>query len=99
MNSASSSRRSATGSGTRVPTPCTNCSSDDVPDRCMTNTPDHSPLGKTSAYQSQYAPELLFPIPRQAKRDELQLRADALPFFGVDIWNAYELSWLNLRGK
>ena len=22
-----------------------------------------------------------------------------LPFFGVDIWNAYEISWLNLRGK
>ncbi|MBS1187946.1 MAG: queF [Burkholderiaceae bacterium] len=22
-----------------------------------------------------------------------------MPFFGIDIWNAYELSWLNLRGK
>ncbi len=22
-----------------------------------------------------------------------------LPFFGMDIWNAYELSWLNMRGK
>ncbi|MEO7493979.1 MAG: NADPH-dependent 7-cyano-7-deazaguanine reductase QueF [Massilia sp.] len=64
----------------------------------MTTTPDHSPLGKTSAYLTQYAPELLFPIPRQAKRDELQLTG-TLPFFGVDIWNAYELSWLNLRGK
>lgn len=64
----------------------------------MTNTPDLSPLGKTSAYQSQYAPELLFPIPRQQKRDELGL-SGTLPFFGVDIWNAYELSWLNLRGK
>ncbi len=64
----------------------------------MTNTPDNSPLGKTSAYQSQYAPELLFPIPRQQKRDELGL-SGTLPFFGVDIWNAYELSWLNMRGK
>lgn len=62
------------------------------------NTPDQSPLGKSSAYQSQYAPELLFPIARQQKRDELGL-SGALPFFGVDIWNAYELSWLNLRGK
>ncbi|OON59799.1 NADPH-dependent 7-cyano-7-deazaguanine reductase QueF [Massilia sp. KIM] len=62
------------------------------------NTPDQSPLGKTSAYQSQYAPELLFPIPRQQKRDELGL-SGTLPFFGVDIWNAYELSWLNMRGK
>lgn len=64
----------------------------------MTNTADLSPLGKTSAYQTQYAPELLFPIPRQQKRDELKLTG-TLPFFGVDIWNAYELSWLNMRGK
>ncbi|TFW18384.1 NADPH-dependent 7-cyano-7-deazaguanine reductase QueF [Massilia arenosa] len=66
----------------------------------MTNSADQSPLGKTSAYQTQYAPELLFPIPRQQKRDELGLTAGAtLPFFGVDIWNAYEVSWLNMRGK
>ena len=64
----------------------------------MTNTPDLSPLGKTAAYQTQYAPELLFPIARQQKRDELQL-SGTMPFFGVDIWNAYELSWLNMRGK
>jgi 7-cyano-7-deazaguanine reductase len=64
----------------------------------MTNTADLSPLGKTAAYRTQYAPDLLFPIPRQAKRDELNLTG-TLPFFGVDIWNAYELSWLNLRGK
>lgn len=64
----------------------------------MTNTPDQSPLGKSAAYRTDYAPELLFPIPRQAKRDELGLHG-ALPFFGVDIWNAYELSWLNPRGK
>ena len=64
----------------------------------MTNTADQSPLGKTSAYQTQYAPELLFPIPRQSKRDELGI-SGTLPFFGVDIWNAYEISWLNMRGK
>jgi 7-cyano-7-deazaguanine reductase len=63
------------------------------------NTPDLSPLGKSSAYQSQYAPELLFPIPRQQKREEIGLGSGTLPFFGVDIWNAYELSWLNMRGK
>lgn len=64
----------------------------------MTNTADLSPLGKSAAYLSNYAPELLFPIARQGKRDELNLHG-TLPFFGVDIWNAYELSWLNLRGK
>jgi 7-cyano-7-deazaguanine reductase len=62
------------------------------------NTADQSPLGKASAYQTQYAPALLFPIARQQKRDELGL-AGTLPFFGVDIWNAYEISWLNMRGK
>lgn len=60
--------------------------------------PDASPLGKPSIYQAQYDPSLLFAIPRQDKRDELGL-SGALPFFGVDIWNAYELSWLNMRGK
>jgi 7-cyano-7-deazaguanine reductase len=64
----------------------------------MSNTADQSPLGKTSAYQTHYAPELLFPIPRQQKREELGLTG-SLPFFGVDLWNAYELSWLNKRGK
>ncbi|MGB9992238.1 NADPH-dependent 7-cyano-7-deazaguanine reductase QueF [Pseudoduganella rhizocola] len=64
----------------------------------MNNSPDQSPLGKTSAYRTDYAPELLFPIPRQAKRDELGLQG-TLPFFGVDVWNAYEISWLNMRGK
>jgi 7-cyano-7-deazaguanine reductase len=63
------------------------------------NTADQSPLGKATAYRSDYAPELLFPIPRQSKRDELGLTGGTLPFFGVDIWNAYEISWLNLRGK
>ena len=65
------------------------------------STPDHpgaSPLGKPAVYQAQYDPSLLFPIARQGKRDELGI-SGTLPFFGIDIWNAYELSWLNLRGK
>lgn len=58
-----------------------------------------SPLGKPTAYRADYAPELLYPIARQLKRDELGITADALPFVGEDIWNAYELSWLNPKGK
>jgi len=58
-----------------------------------------SPLGKITEYRSHYAPELLYPIPRRLKRDELGLREDALPFVGEDLWNAYEISWLNPRGK
>jgi 7-cyano-7-deazaguanine reductase len=62
------------------------------------NTPDASPLGKPAAYQAQYQRSLLFPIARLGKREEIGV-AGILPFFGVDIWNAYEVSWLNLRGK
>ena len=58
-----------------------------------------SPLGKPTEYRSTYAPELLYPIPRQLKRDELGISAASLPFVGEDIWNAYEVSWLNPRGK
>ncbi|MBN8443413.1 MAG: NADPH-dependent 7-cyano-7-deazaguanine reductase QueF [Thauera sp.] len=58
-----------------------------------------SPLGRPVAYRDTYAPELLFPIERQLKRTELGLRADALPFVGEDLWNAWELSWLDPRGK
>jgi 7-cyano-7-deazaguanine reductase len=61
-------------------------------------TPDHSPLGKQTVYADRYDPSLLFPIPRQAKRDEIGVGAP-LPFQGVDIWNAYELSWLDMHGK
>jgi 7-cyano-7-deazaguanine reductase len=62
------------------------------------NLPEASPLGKPASYKTEYDPSLLFPIARQGKRDELGIQG-TLPFFGVDIWNAYELSWLNLRGK
>lgn len=61
--------------------------------------PGASPLGRPVAYRDTYAPELLFPIPRQTKRDEIGVHANALPFVGEDVWNAYELSWLNPRGK
>ena len=58
-----------------------------------------SPLGKPTQYRADYAPDLLYPIPRQLKRDELGIAADSLPFVGEDIWNAYEISWLNPKGK
>jgi len=64
----------------------------------MTNTPEQSQLGKASAYVDQYQPSLLFPIPRLGKREEIGI-AGHPPFFGADLWTAFELSWLNLRGK
>ena len=66
----------------------------------MTQHPaEYSPLGKSSAYVSVYTPSLLFPIPRQPKWQELGIAPDQLPFHGADIWNCYELSWLNPSGK
>jgi 7-cyano-7-deazaguanine reductase len=62
------------------------------------STPDQSPLGKHTDYRNRYTPALLFAIPRSRGRDALGIRG-ALPFHGVDIWNAYELSWLDRRGK
>lgn len=57
------------------------------------------PLGKEVAYPSSYQPELLFPIARQLQRDSLGVGTERLPFIGADCWTAFELSWLNLRGK
>ena len=62
------------------------------------NTPEQSQLGKASAYVDQYDASLLFPIPRAGKRVEIGITG-AAPFFGADMWTAFELSWLNLRGK
>ncbi len=57
------------------------------------------PLGKHTAYPEQYAPEILFAIPRAHNRQSIQVLDGALPFRGYDLWRAYELSWLNARGK
>jgi 7-cyano-7-deazaguanine reductase len=63
------------------------------------NTPEQSQLGKSSAYIDQYDPSLLFPLPRAPKREEIGLQGSQMPFFGADLWTAFELSWLNPRGK
>ena len=60
--------------------------------------PEQSELGKKSAYDPVYNPEKLFPIPRKLKRDEIGV-PDESPFFGYDLWNHYEVSWLNQKGK
>ena len=65
----------------------------------MKNPLDQAPLGKNSLTPNQYSPEILFPISRSINRQLLGIQEDSLPFFGIDIWNAYELSWLNSKGK
>jgi 7-cyano-7-deazaguanine reductase len=62
------------------------------------NTPEQSQLGKPAPYVDHYDASLLFPISRQPKRAELGLHG-AVPFFGADLWTAFELSWLTPRGK
>src|SRR5690606_28769001 len=57
------------------------------------NTPHDSALGRETSYPHGYDPTLLFPIPRAQGRSSLGL-GETLPFHGVDIWNGYELSWL-----
>ena len=60
---------------------------------------EHSSLGQATVYADRYDASLLFPIPRADKRAEIGIHDGALPFHGVDLWNAYELSWLDARGK
>ena len=57
------------------------------------------PLGREVAYPRAYDPSLLFPIPRAQGRAALGLGGGALPFSGHDRWHAYELSWLDGRGR
>ena len=59
----------------------------------------HSPLGKGTVYVNRYDPSLLYPIERDINWKKRNIERKTLPFRGVDIWNAYEISWLNSRGK
>ncbi|MCK2183644.1 NADPH-dependent 7-cyano-7-deazaguanine reductase QueF [Halomonas getboli] len=58
-----------------------------------------APLGRESAYPEHYDAGLLYPIARAANRAPLGIEEGALPFVGEDEWHAFEVSWLNARGK
>ena len=60
--------------------------------------PANLTLGQKVDYIEQYTPELLQGVPRTLSREQIGV-AQPLPFGGVDIWNGYELSWLNPKGK
>ncbi|MDX1924218.1 MAG: NADPH-dependent 7-cyano-7-deazaguanine reductase QueF [Rickettsiaceae bacterium] len=53
-------------------------------------------LGQGVLYPQQYDPTVLFPIPRIVNRVKIKLGST---FYGYDIWNCYEISWLNSKGK
>lgn len=60
---------------------------------------EHAPLGADTQYINQYDASLLYPIARDINWQAQGVDRTTLPFKGVDIWNAYEVSWLNTKGK
>lgn len=57
----------------------------------------HGILGQSTHYPKTYAPDMLYPIPRALGRANLALPTDALSI-GMDWWQVFEMSWLNLHG-
>ncbi|WP_163598670.1 NADPH-dependent 7-cyano-7-deazaguanine reductase QueF [Moraxella catarrhalis] len=61
----------------------------------------HGVLGEATSYPKNYDASILFAISRHLGRDEVLkqtgIQADKLTD-GVDVWQAFELSWLNLQG-
>lgn len=61
--------------------------------------PEDSSLGRQVDYPTRVEPGLLFPIDRERQRRGLLAADRPLPFHGADLWTAWELSWLDPRGK
>jgi 7-cyano-7-deazaguanine reductase len=57
-----------------------------------------APLGQRIRHVDRYDASLLYALPRAPQRAALGID-DALPFTGVDVWTAYELTWLDPDGK
>lgn len=65
----------------------------------------HGVLGESTTYSKTYDPAILYPISRQIGRDEIlkEVNFDFNEYDddlkkGADIWQAFELSWLNPIG-
>lgn len=58
----------------------------------------NAPLGKASDYPDQYDPSLLFPVAREENRRRIGLEDGRWPWFGEDLWQAWEISWLRPGG-
>jgi 7-cyano-7-deazaguanine reductase len=63
-----------------------------------TDHTDRNPLGKEVSHSRYYHPGHLYPVPRSTGRSDIGL-GESVPFVGADIWNAYEISWLNTLGR
>src|SRR5690625_4353423 len=62
----------------------------------MSDLLNTAPLGQNVNYPDRYNPDLLFALERTTNRQSLHLPAT---WYGADIWNAYEISWLDSGGK
>ena len=59
---------------------------------------DNAPLGKASDYPDRYDAALLFPVAREENRRRIGLEDGRWPWFGGDLWQAWEISWLRPSG-
>ena len=57
-----------------------------------------APLGKSSDYPDSYDPALLFPVARDLNRRRIGLDDGRWPWFGEDLWQGWEISWLRPDG-
>ncbi len=55
-------------------------------------------LGKQVSYPKKYSPELLVAVPRYLNRELYEIKDEYLPFLGIDVWHAYEVSFLTDNG-
>ena len=62
--------------------------------------PKNLPLGQQLLASSEYDPKQLRSVSRKIGRKNIGISDDiSLPFMGEDVWNCWELSWLNSQGK
>jgi len=59
---------------------------------------NENPLGKKARHASTYSPDLLFSLARADARQAGGIGVE-LPFSGVDLWNAWEITWLNNESR
>lgn len=55
-------------------------------------------LGKKVSGSENYDPSLLVAIPREENRKQYNLNNENLPFYGWDVWHAYEFSSMTKNG-
>ncbi|MFB6341192.1 NADPH-dependent 7-cyano-7-deazaguanine reductase QueF [Saccharicrinis sp. FJH62] len=60
--------------------------------------PEEQHLGKESQYPQHYTPDVLVAVPRSENRELYNIKDEKLPFCGVDVWHAYEFSFLLGKG-